>query len=139
MSGRQPVRWKLWYHDRAPVAGETWMEWLAAPYRGVECLVTPSHRVGCQVDSDHFYCWPSWLEGPTGMDHWGTLDYLVREGALSPEDRLTDLSLADLARCGVKLGRTIATPEFQAIHRRASSDPEMPRKSGYERRERRPA
>ena len=130
---RSPSRllWRLYYAD------STWDgDWASAPARGVQALVTPDPDAGRVVMTNDFYLWWPGQEYPWSADAWGLMDYLLEIGALLPSERLSDVPYSVLRGCGVKLGRSLPRPEYQAVFSRAANDPDFPRKSARVKGER---
>jgi hypothetical protein len=136
------LRWKLWYADGTAYADADG-PWADAPGVGVQALIVEDDDTGwtCEEGSAgtvHNYVWWPGADRPWGVDHYGTLDYLVAVGALEPGAPVTVLALEDLVAVGVKVGRSIDTPAFEAIAARARADDYFPAKSALRRGERPP-
>jgi hypothetical protein len=69
-----------------------------------------------------FYWWESDEEGWYGGDHIGALYYLIDRGVATPDSRIVDFSISELADAGLLLGRSIPTEQFQRIVRRALTE-----------------
>lgn len=124
------------HYENEVLKGETREDWDAMPWEGVQILMVklpPSagkSRVGWYRDNPGLwgefahYWWgvDGYPEGVTPdavLDRW-------REKTGRTDVTLADLSLDDLRSIGVKIGRSITTPEFERILKAAIEDPEIP-------------
>ena len=132
--------WKLYWTDDDDVltvtAGKSRRDWNKATWCGIQLLAVKldpkSHgksRVAWYRDNPGlwgeygFYQWGS--DGhPEGVTPDAVLD---RWRAKTGETNVTlaDLSLDDFRSIGVKIGRSIPTPQFEQILRLAIEDPEI--------------
>lgn len=127
---------KIFYSDKE-VLGETREDWDNAPQRDVQLLLVSCDptlvnktRVGWFNDRPGwygevaYYWWgeaddkPSGITPDTILDKWAELTGKT-------DVTIADLSLDDLQSIGVKLGRSIDTPDFRVIVKRASEDKDI--------------
>lgn len=98
------VTWKLYYGDRTIFSSEDG-DWSDAPYLNVAGLAVPDAITERQIVTGDFYVFPPYTEQPYSPELMGLLDYLQLSGFASTSSTLADLSLDDMERFGVKLGR----------------------------------
>jgi hypothetical protein len=103
------MKWRIYYDDGSTFSDEDGPPEMA-PGLGVQIIVDPHPSVGRRMLHSHDYYWHG--GGWQGGDIFGFWDYLQRPGLKV-----------------VKFGRTIATAAFDAIYRRAKTDPGFPAKS----------
>ena len=102
--------WRIYYADGAMYSTEDGSPF-DAPALGVQAIAQEDREVGRTLLSRHeFYWWTGseWFGG----DIFGLWDYLASPGPKR-----------------VAFGRSMTTPEYQAIMRKATDDPYLPRKS----------
>ena len=110
------TQWKVYYSDGSTFVGAV----EEAPARDIQVIVQLSKDHGWQaVSGDDYYIWRGdrWI----GVDHFGMYDYLIEPGWKR-----------------VLCGRTISNAEFNTIWQQAMNDPEMPKKTAFGSRERKP-
>lgn len=128
---------RIYYGDGSMVEGSDRGAWLKAPPLNVQVVAatdpypTDSPRnVGRLIfHSSPFYIWGKDSPIPSAADGFGVLDDLLARGLVTANARLSERSIAECTKWGVKLGRTIAIQDFDAILLRAINDEGMPRKS----------
>lgn len=110
------MRWKVYYGDGSTFAGVV----EDAPARDVQIIVQSSKDHGWQaLSGTDYYIWRG--DRWAGADQFGMYDYLIEPGWKR-----------------VLFGRTLTNDEFDAVWQRAMSDPGMPPKTGFGRKERKP-
>ena len=109
------MNYRIYYGDGTAYDGPV----EEAPARNVQLIVQSSQEHGWQALSGDFYVWRPghWF----AVDHFGLYDYLLEPGWKR-----------------VLFGRTLTSEEYNAIWHQAMNDPEMPPKTAFEKRERRP-
>jgi len=109
------MSWKVYYSDRT-YTGDV----AQVPARDVQVVVQSDPDHGWQaLSGSDYYIWRAdrWF----GVDRFGLFDYLIEPGWKR-----------------VLFGRTLTREAFNAVWQRAMADPEMPPKTGFHKRERRP-
>ena len=114
--------WKIWYDNGVVYSGNP----EDAPGVGVLVIVQEDDRHGweCLEGKEYFY----WEDKGKGAKWWaadreGFFDYMFN-------------------RPGKKvalLGRFVEDDDFDRIHQEAMTDPDFPKKTGYDAKERKPA
>jgi len=126
---------KIFYKDRE-VLGETKGEWDIAEQTGIQVILVKcdmesegKSRVGWYRDNpglwgEYAYYWWGADDKPTGVTPDAVLDRWKQKTGRT-DVTLADLSLDDFASIGVKLGRSIDSPDFEAILQRAVNDEDI--------------
>jgi hypothetical protein len=133
------MNWKLYYSDGSTFSSEDG-DWADAPYRGVLAVVVPDEYAGRVVDTGDFYAWPRWCSMPESMDQWGLMDYLIDLKKMGEHNTIdiAQVSFANLALYGVKIGRSLNNSDWREAQRRIVEDADamFPPKQGRTSRER---
>lgn len=131
------IKWIIYYGDKTTWSSEDG-SWQDAPALNVQVVAVTDpypldhpRNVGRLVfHASPFYIWGQQSPIPTSADGFGVLDDLLLRGLITEDALISDLSIADLTKWGVKLGRTIRIQDFDDILVRAINDEGMPHKSG---------
>lgn len=107
--------WVVVFTDGVAVAGSTVDEWLAAPSRGVAAVIVPHEYSVREILTGEHYLLAAGNRYPQASDVWGVLDHLLEIGETNPETRPSDVSIADLAAAGVKLGRNLDSDRWRRL------------------------
>jgi hypothetical protein len=130
------MKFKIYYGDGSTYSDEDGL-FEDAPYLNVMILATEDPDVGRELDfgaRGEFYAWWPGKTKPWGFDRVGILDYLHEIGY--PESTyLSDLSLEDFKKAGVKIGRSIDNHEFRSVLQMVNEDPYLQPKSAISQRE----
>lgn len=121
VDNKRGLTWKIYYGD-----GQTYSSLDGA----IEDTPTTDVQVIILIDRDHgwttqtgtdYYVWDNRGNGPRwwGVDYPGYIDYLIEPGWKK-----------------VLLGRTIPSDIFNSIYKRASEDPDFPKKTSFSNKER---
>lgn len=108
--------WRIYYGDGSIFSGDP----EGAPARNVQVIVQHCPDHGWQaVSGTDYYVWRGgrWF----GVDKFGLYDYLIDPGWKR-----------------VLFGRTLTREEYNLIWQQMMADPEMPKKTAFNKRERRP-
>ena len=131
--------WRIYYGDDTTAEGDTRAEFIAAPARNVQVIVTVDfypldsvYNVGRLTPSGaDYYMWPVNVALPIPMDAIGVLDRLIEQRAATLDSNLADFSIAQLSLAGVKIGRWIDKIAYLTLLDRAIADPGFPAKSAF--------
>ena len=131
------VAWRIYYGNGTTAEGDTEAQWIAAPSRNVQVVVavdelplSDPRSIGRAVfHSSSYYLWLLGGTVPVAADLVGVLDNLVERGLATLDSKLSDFTLRQLGTWGVKIGRTIATVDYDRLLLAAANDPGFPRKS----------
>jgi len=116
------VNWKIYYGDDSTFSDQDGSPW-CAPARNVQVIVMSDKDHGWRTQAgDDYYVWDC-RDGETrwwGLkDRFGLYDYLIEPGYKR-----------------VLFGRTITSDRFSVIFKRASNDPDFPKKTAFANKER---
>lgn len=121
VDNKRRLTWKIYYgDDRTCSSLDGAVE--DTPVRDVQViiLIDQDHGWTTQAGTD-YYVWDDRGNGSRwwGVDYPGYIDYLIEPGWKK-----------------VLLGRTISSNRFNEIYKRASEDPDFPKKTSFSNRER---
>ena len=101
------ISWCLWYDDSHFTSEDG--DWFDAPFRGVLGLTVRTVH-GWRVLLGEHYGITRWNDLPVPLDVWGVMDTLDLTDV-----RPADVTLVELDRCGIKIGRYLDDEAWHAV------------------------